>query len=456
MNQEKFLISVDWCQYYCDSHGHFPIAGCFYQSKRKNPHGYQTTYEIAHVRDVMPSYGITLGVFLHGFCLAIFGMYPRSSVVDPMGVSVKVSNRALYTAEWAFYLHDILDTFGWEFRNISRLDLCYDCNRFRGGMLPSQLIQGYLNPHTFVQDREMTKLIVERPVVGVRSYAVKHPVFIRKGSNRFCCEGVKAGHETIFEYLRFGSHKSAVCAYIYNKSQEMRAVKEKPYIVAMWETVGLDVDNVWRVEISISSSGTWLRSKGEGCEEDETHNKILRLDHMAFVNICSDPGKVQARVEELFYIYAKEYFCFRLDEGQKRNKDMKVVLLFEYEIKITLKPRSRTQYLDTGRSEKMAINNIYKLNETYSDLSPNERSAIMTVLQLFIRVSAVKVNKRLHARDAYELLANFKAREWLQPWFRNLANDKAKYKEITDCYERLNTLVLDYVENKPEICSAFT
>lgn len=413
--QQLYMISCDWFQYFCVSGFRYPQYNCYYQGKRANPRGYVSQYYIKGCSEKLPGYKCHAGIYLHDYLLCVVSWSPTNRNVRRDGAAVKVNNRLLYTSEWNFYVHDVIDAIGWSIKNITRIDLCYDCNLFHGGLHPQALIQSYINPQFAdlkASDSDV-EVITKKNVQ--KTVALAGRSFIRKGSNRFHVEGVKVLHSPIFEYLRFGSRKSAVCAYLYNKSQELRVKKSKPYISACWANVGLDTTEVYRVELSINSSGQWLRAKGEQTTGDATHNKVMGVDDFAFQRLDGRALATQERIEEMFFTYAAEYFAFHIDTGQQYVKDMPRVQLFEQSRAVTLKPVSINRFLDTGRAERMVANRLDKLQTEFPFLETDQRKTVYDAANIFAQIAGLKLAKR--KQDEWQdklLLPQIDAKLWIQ------------------------------------------
>ena len=118
------MINLDWLQLYChltrdiDTTSRY-ISGRTYEFKedgcetsmwRKMGHVYTDSMEIATIQ-----------------------WQPRSSVIDTRAVSVKMHNRVLYTDYWWRYSMDVMELLGLEYKGVTRIDVCYDCNRLAGG-----------------------------------------------------------------------------------------------------------------------------------------------------------------------------------------------------------------------------------------------------------------------------------------------------------------------------------
>lgn len=429
----NYCISIDWFQYYChnsndtrlvhgtyfrgasaDKSGNFHtymIGKCeeFHSMYRESytiyidnaakdfvPKNYGTSYndfeQAMKDKQDNPSQGRKLSM-VHIFCS------PKMSSIDPRSVSVKVSNRLLYKEDWSWYLHDILEALHIMIKNVTRVDLCLDFQRFAyQDLTPQEFI------HRYVQDQTIAK----------------EETYVREGSNEYCIYGkkrmvAKDGSKEVndstevsvlsdFEYIRFGSRNSGVCTYLYNKSKELRDKKSKPWIRSRWEEAGLDeaTGDIFRLEFSISAKGMCLkkadRKKGMKSPQAKT-----------FRRLCRDDVESQRQVEELFMGYLDKYFSFRKVGKQKYRKDMKRVQLFDFDIEPKLLPCYYNTNVNYGRAEKNAAKTLEKLQYTILDL-PSKQADILYKAQQVLEALSVEIRqlKQEDIKDTYYLQSPYK------------------------------------------------
>jgi len=87
---------------------------------------------------------------------------PRLSVMRRESVHVKINNSQLYKNGFFNTLKKIITTYKLEYQGITRVDVCYDCNRFYNGLYPVRLITEYLTD-------KILKIGNNSPVVNYRS-----------------------------------------------------------------------------------------------------------------------------------------------------------------------------------------------------------------------------------------------------------------------------------------------
>ena len=286
--------------------------------------------------------------------IAILTSKPRLKALNPKTCILKLENRVLYNQGAIALLYSIMDMLHLRYKGISRLDLCYDFQRFKNEMKPQTLLRKY----------------------ALGKIGRNSTEFRRSGRERYNLIAEKKNKGTEFSYMRFGSIKSPVHAYIYNKTKELREVKNKPYIVQNWLIHGLnqETEDVWRAEISIKCDGL----------------DVLNMATGSLFRFSPEDCENQPRLEELYSLYAKKYLNFLIDRGQKYKKDMPSLDLFVCDKNPLLKLFRATEYLDSGRSEKIVANKIVKTINEGTGLSCKEVEALTCASGLFNQLHAIK------------------------------------------------------------------
>jgi hypothetical protein len=391
---EKYCISIDWLQVccYCNHLSEFEYKGslCTYN------------VEIQPVETAM--FKKLYSVKRNGLEVATIQCEPRPKSLNPKLLLLKLSNRVLYSDKYIYMLYDMISTFGLIYKGITRLDLCYDCNFFNGHKSPSKFIQDFVFKE-----------------VGKNGY------IFRKGSSKFTCHGSKTSTSSSkITSIAFGSNNNKVRQYIYDKTIELQEVKDKPWIREYWELNGLvndEKNHVWRTEISIKSQGMDILNMSTG-ELFKLSPKYL--EH--YNKIC-----------DLFFFYADKYMQFFVCRGQKRTRDYPLLHLFEYsKDRITCKPYTINLFHDTGRMEKICVNKLEQLQETYIDLAEQQRYGLQTATEFLKTLSGIKADKiRLQKENAY--LNNLRGQKFL-------SDETKSYLSVLDeCYQNKRDIASDYL-----------
>lgn len=325
LKKARCVYSVDWMQLFCSNGGTLTPSWEVATSPMQDEWGNHRTYRLATSTQFIKGYEWQRKVIYRNYDVAYIASIPRDERVRKDACAIKLANAVLYVSDWYFILHDILFTLGWNALNITRCDLCCDLCYFVGGLLPETFIRNYMSK---------TK-----------------STYLRIGSNKWACYGKKDMYRNTFESIRWGSRQSGVSVYLYNKTKELREVKDKPYIRRRWEEAQLPTTlDVWRVEVSISSQSLGLKS---------IYNSTI---HTLF----TDDLRTPELVARMFQNFAAKYFRFvKVVRGARRKRDLPEVQLLNFDVERDYKPISLQESHDTGRMERIVSN---KLTNIYNDL----------------------------------------------------------------------------------------
>lgn len=161
---------------------------------------------------------------------------PYSNIIRYDAIFVEVANRWLYyRLDWLEPL--LQDIHIGEILGLSRIDIACD---FEVGDEEKQIID----------DMMQNKIYVAGKKEGVAFYDY---------------EGEEKGVERTPRQLSWGSKKSNIKWKLYNKVLEIYEVDKKgrkyctkPYIVETWEKAGMNVESVWRLEVSIHGANKYI------------------------------------------------------------------------------------------------------------------------------------------------------------------------------------------------------
>lgn len=390
---EKYAISLDWMQYYCE------------RSMNEVPATFSTTKGMYEVEKQSYSTNLWLDVYIikhRGREFATLCMNPRNSGMPERGCTLKLANRVLYSHEWLTESKLIMAELGLRYKGITRVDVAYDCNVLAGGRSVSQFLMQYFSHAPYCEGH-----------------------IIRSGSRKVTINATRSNKGSVeISAMRWGSKGSDIGAYAYNKSLELREVKDKPWIRETWERAGLidsfndvewnklsekekqrkidqgDVQQlietpVWRFEISIKAHGKDLLNINTG--------ELFKLDINYFES--------QNAVENLFYTYAAKVFDFRMSTGQTTIRNYPPLKIFEMSRKVTERPVRVSLLADTGRTEKMIVNRLEALQSTYCDVSSVDRAAMEATLCFIREISGTKIRmaKLKKENDYLKHMAGYKS-----------------------------------------------
>ena len=410
----KNVISVDWFQYYALNERRSVLQiDTYFKGKPHPVTGYDTMYCIKGCKEPHALYRLSYTICSTDGSLVHIYMMPKMSALNPLSVSIKVANRLLYKRDWSFYLHDIIDYFGFTIKNITRLDIAIDFQYFDYEVWKNA--DGiYLERENHPKDAQHEECLKEsgytkhylHPSEFIHCYLNdgeynNAETFVREGSNKFCCYGSKELHATngekeinddteihitsMFDYVRWGSRSSGVCTYLYNKSEELRSKHSKPWIKERWEKAGLNEEegDVYRLEFSIQQKGMILTKKDRkaGMEAPKASD---------FIRLTADMVATQEKLDKLFWSYAYKYFSFRLVGKQKYRKNMKRITLFDVNIVPELLPTTISHRINAGRAEKNAARCIERLSYSHVFMSGNDQFILWRASEILQRFGVEK------------------------------------------------------------------
>ena len=368
----NYCISVDWLQVYCTCND-FVMKESFYMGGR--------TYSMRKTELVTKLWQEVYEISYQGRGVAVLCRSPRSPQLDKFGCTLKLDNRILYSRQYIDILYGLLNELSLNYVGITRLDLCYDCNYLRGDRRVDEFLMNFFS-HA--------------------PYCAGH--IIRSGSRKLQINATRSNTgATTISGMRWGSTGSDIGSYCYNKSLELLEVKDKPWIRETWKENGLI--NVWKKEQwDELTDGDKKRIIGAG-ESDEfiecpvwrfeisikAHAKdLLDMSTGEIFRLSPSYMNSQERIEELFYTYAARVFDFRMSTGQTQIKNYPKLEIFERSQDVTKKPCHINLFADTGRTEKIIVNKLEELQETYTDIAGVEKRSIEAALQFIRTISGVK------------------------------------------------------------------
>lgn len=259
--------------------------------------------------------------------LATLALDPYSPVLDSNMCIIKFHNGLLYRDDREEVIKAILTALKLKFKGVTRVDIACDFHTLRRGLRPETFIKRFVNG-------DIEKV----------------------GRAKFQTRGVTSKDSgLIYQTLKFGSETSQQSYYLYNKSQELKDRKDKPYIRDFWELNGLEPDDqdVWRLEFSLKSDQADMIDRETGLKVGEFHS----LDWL-------DDGYLAA----VYQACLDKYWQFVKSKGaaQKRQRQRisTTVKVSDYAV---IK-RSKVVYKDSTRTDKICASWLKKLNDDLREI----------------------------------------------------------------------------------------
>lgn len=176
---------------------------------------------------------------------------PKSRIIDPHAGLLEIENEWLYHGIGVRGIQDVLrKCMIYTVRGFSRLDLCVDFEPTAGQL---ETIDGLADGSRYVQGKRC----------GSGFWSINRGEWLPE---RYV--GVRIPH-----CISWGHKTSDVKWKCYYKSKELRDAAgglgwDKPYIVDQWREAGFDVNNVWRLEVSLHRCNNLLHD-GRRLSQDE-------------------------------------------------------------------------------------------------------------------------------------------------------------------------------------------
>ena len=155
---------------------------------------------------------------------------PKSTIMEENMCHIRLTNYACYRDNAADLMADFIELHGFVFLRISRVDICYDFEKFDSGDNPRDFVIRYLNgTYSKINQANLTA----------------------HGSDRWDLRD--------WNSLSWGSQTSDVGTKMYNKTlelyDEILDTYKKPYIRYAWKQAGLIDDWVWMKKNKRKSQG---------------------------------------------------------------------------------------------------------------------------------------------------------------------------------------------------------
>lgn len=296
----------------------------------------------------------------NGIELCTIVAYPHSSILPQNSGMIKIANWVLYSPHCSELVADMFASLSFEFKRVTRADICVDFSHFSNGLDPHAFIKWFFSNSIHKRDKSKFKAI---------------------GS---------ANNGLVFDYLKFGSNYSQICSYLYNKTKELDEVKAKQWIYDLWLRHGWNsVTPVWRLEFSLKFQSKRVLSTDSGelsqFTLDELFDPIFRrnlfasllVSHFSFFTIIERNRGTQIVHDKVDYqlLNFNEFENIPLvnmpcEAGSKKNKllvkrlyDLHSEMKENTTIQSVLDMRTYTSLISVlGLDEWAKIKGISKLN----------------------------------------------------------------------------------------------
>ena len=192
--------------------------------------------------------------------------------------------------------------------------------------------------------------------------------------------------------LSFGSKKSAYKWKLYNKSKELgvgTVEPDKPYIIRMWEEFSMDINRIWRLEVSITKGNALL-----------IFDKRIELQDML-------NGEF---VYRLFVTMYESRFVMRINQKHTRKSNDTVVNF----LNLNAAP------MRTGTPERKNVRKTDEVTKVLNRLLEQLESTPMMMHEDIweeLGLTIESIVKRFHLDAYFEKIKGMPVRDWLELQF---------------------------------------
>lgn len=301
----------------------------------KEPKNFKIIHEeigttIFHKRDI---------IYFNGKEFATLVYKPISCILRQNLGQIKIANYFLYQTKTSKIIKQLLEELDCTFYSISRIDICCDFVNMEE-MKPQNFISKFLNG-------EIIKL--------------------RK--TKFATYGKHSKENNRIDTIKFGTSESILSWKLYNKTIELKEVKDKNWIKNKWKNFGWnEVDEVWRLEVEINN----------------TSNIALYINDKTFLKSI-EKCFCYSNYKPLFLFLLNKNFRFKYNGNQTNISRLQDVILIKdkQEKEITEYRREANPY--PNRQIKTTCRELFEEYINVIDVNSERAQQIKNILYYFIK-----------------------------------------------------------------------
>lgn len=208
----------------------------------------------------------------------------EKGIYRPNAGTLRVDNRVCYSSKLFEVMRLVSGLIGFHCQSISRIDLCMDMHTFDNGLRPENLIRKFYTGE-----------------------------YLKHGYTKALGFGTQY-NEYMPETLSFKGKNSAVSVKLYDKTKEMKDVKTKPWIEALWNDAGLDSNKrVWRLELAIKSDA----------------KRLVAMETGEYIELGLEYLSNYENLQKLFYSLISVYFKWHVKTVGKKKCECPVLALLD-------------------------------------------------------------------------------------------------------------------------------
>lgn len=397
-------INLDWLEVYVLEPIGIPHDAAYFSLNE---------YEVHSRQYGTPLYQEMFTIYEDGFPLLEVRRAPHpvnkdgASILPPNAAHIRLANRTCYQPQAVNILRRFIIAHGYEYKSISRVDICMDFTEFDSKETPSNFVRKWFTA-------KISKLY----------------------QGNFSAHGLDKWSEREVNSIKWGRPTSSITTKLYNKTKELEECGDKFHIRDSWDEAGLDLTkDVWRVEFSINSSVKVLRCRRPRNQEqaEETNEQRNEISFRSLTNFDTADKLLQT-----FAALASHYFRFKeveyTDTGKLREKrrcnDHPTFDFLATDANYT--PRKVTLQKMPSRTEKILANTLKRMMAD-SVVSYKQRQLIYDILTYMAKTKRISLDDVPTPDDIMEMrvIGDENMAAQTRYWHTNMAKRAA----IRDAYE---------------------
>lgn len=305
---EQRCINIDWLEVFCKQQ--IPLTPDYL--RKLGFHVEVREYGTPQYKQMYTIYGDQTKAYpLYEVRREPYSIKENGGIFEKNDCHIRLSNYECYRPNCVQKLQEFFLRFGLEPQSITRIDLCLDVLHCDDGKDMGEFIHDYILEKYYKV--HIARINPHGPEVN---------------GSFFNAHGKEAMYKREYNSIKWGSPTSAISVKIYNKTQEMAEVKNKPYILQQWRAAGL-ID-----EADIN----------QAAKLQAVRYNIAKLTKG--LNFAKDKAKIREKLNE------------QKEKAIEIKENLKKVWRIEFSLKSTIKGFVR----EIGNSEENKKEIMYSLN----------------------------------------------------------------------------------------------
>ena len=337
---EQRCVNIDWLEVFCKQQS--PLTAD--SLKQDGWHVEMREYGTPQYKEMFTIYSDNTKLHpLYEVRRCPYSIKKNGGIFDANDCHIRLSNYECYKPDCVEKLQEFFLRYGLIPQSISRIDICLDVLHCDDGTDMGQFIHDYILEKYY--KLHISKITPHGPEVN---------------GSFFSAHGKEAMYKREYNSIKWGSPTSAISVKIYNKTQEMAEVKNKPYILEQWKSAGL-IDNE-----DISQTAELQKARYE----------VAKLTKA--LKYAKDKEAIRKKLNE------------KKIEAQQIKEGLKKVWRIEFSLKSAIKGFVRTLGTDEQGNDKEVM---YALNLSNIQERKHLLFTFMTLAKRYLNFKVVEMTK---------------------------------------------------------------